>query len=52
MKKNYVKPDAEYVAFYSDEDIASVLPIDRYKNSGDDLLEDTLSGSDNTEGWE
>lgn len=33
MKKNYVKPDAEYVAFYSDKDIATVLPLEDY---GDD----------------
>lgn len=28
MKKIYLKPNAEYIAFYSDEDIAAVLPLD------------------------
>ena len=30
MKKNYVKPDVEHIAFYSDEDIATVLPLMDY----------------------
>ena len=25
MKKNYLKPDAEFIAFYSDEDIAKIM---------------------------
>lgn len=28
MKKNYLKPNAEHIAFYSEEDIAVVLPLE------------------------
>ena len=45
MKKEYLKPDAEYTAFYSDKDIAAVLPLE------DNILDGTWSTPDN-EGWE
>jgi len=32
MKKIYLKPDAEYIAFYSDKDIAAVLPLEDYND--------------------
>lgn len=34
MKKIYEKPDAEYITFYSDEDIASVLPLNDFNGVG------------------
>lgn len=46
MKKEYLKPDAEYIAFYSDKDIAAVLPLD------ENVLDGRVSNKDNTEGWE
>ena len=30
MKKKYLKPDAEYIAFYSNEEIAKVLPLENH----------------------
>ncbi len=39
MKKIYLKPDAEYIAFYSDEDIAAVLPLE------DNIDGDLIGGS-------
>lgn len=33
MKKHYLKPDAEYIAFYSDEEITSVQPLDKFANN-------------------
>ena len=35
MKKNYLKPDAEFIAFYSDEEIAADLDIKDYANEND-----------------
>lgn len=32
MKKIYEKPKAEYIAFYSDEEIAANLPLAQYAN--------------------
>ena len=32
MKKNYLKPDAEYITFYSDKEIAADLDIKDYAN--------------------
>ena len=39
MKKHYLKPDAEYIAFYSDEEIAADLDIKDYanENNGGDI---------------
>ena len=39
-KKLYIKPDAEYVAFYSDEELNASLPIggiDTYANENGDI---------------
>ena len=36
LKKNYQKPTAEYIAFYSNEEIASTLPLATYANESDD----------------
>ena len=33
LKKVYEKPTAEYIAFYSDEEITSNLPLENYANS-------------------
>lgn len=32
-EKNYVKPKAEHIAFYSKEEIAAVMPLDQYANA-------------------
>ena len=47
MKKTYLKPEAEYVSFYSVEDVTDVMP-----------LEDNAAGTsgyvgsdDNEQGW-
>ena len=46
MKKIYLKPDAEYISFYSDEEITSVQPLDKYANgSGDGDMDPDLSGA-------
>lgn len=36
LKRNYQKPVAEYVAFYSNEEITSTLPLANYANESDD----------------
>ena len=32
-EKNYVKPKAEHIAFYSKEEIAAELPLSQYANA-------------------
>lgn len=32
LKKNYEKPNAEYIAFYSEQEIAAELPLELYAN--------------------
>ena len=36
-KKNYQKPKAEYIAFYSDREIATALPISDYDDPTVDI---------------
>ena len=53
MKKNYLKPDAEFIAFYSDEDIAAVLPLENYANEGSGgVLGGSVESGDAPEGWD
>ena len=46
-KKSYQKPLAEYIAFYSDEEIASTLPLADYANRSSDEITGGVSGG----GW-
>ena len=34
MKKKYEKPNVEYIAFYTDEEIAKVLPLEENIEGG------------------
>ena len=42
QEKIYIKPKAEHIAFYSDEEIAAELPIANYANG--DGMEGGLGG--------
>ncbi len=46
-KKNYQKPLAEYIAFYSDEEIASTLPLADYATRSGNEITGGVSGG----GW-
>ena len=36
MKKEYLKPEAEYIVFYTEEEIADIMPpVDSYTGSGE-----------------
>ena len=49
MKKNYLKPDAEFIAFYSDEEIARVIPLD---DIGDGtVLDKSLGDAEMPDNW-
>ena len=38
QEKNYIKPKAEHIAFYSEEEITAVaLPVQYYANSDDGM---------------
>ena len=55
MKKEYLKPGAEYVSFYSEEEIAG-LDLQTWANSGDGMNGTAPSGnfgegSEKDEGW-
>ena len=54
MKKIYEKPKAEYIAFYSDEEIASNLPLAKYANSegGGGIIGGSGGFGDGGEDWE
>ena len=47
MKKRYLKPDAEYVSFYTEEAITDVLPL----NEGEILSGGLGEGEVEGEGW-
>lgn len=49
MKKNYLKPDAEYITFYSDKEITTKLDINTYANDDGDggVIGGNTSAGDN-----
>ena len=49
MKKNYLKPDAEYITFYSDKEITTKLDITNYANDDGDggVIGGNTSAGDN-----
>ena len=52
MKKTYVKPNAEYIAFYSDEEIARTIPLEEGALSDGGVLGKESEGTtDNDFGW-
>jgi hypothetical protein len=47
MKKTYLKPEAEYVSFYSEEDVTNAMPlVVGVENPSSFVGED-----DNDQGW-
>ena len=46
MKKIYVKPDAEYILFYSDEEITRDIPLSEgMQHLGNDMGGGVMSGT-------
>ena len=53
MKKLYITPDAEYISFYSEEEITAVADVDYYamEGNGDERISGDYEVVDPEEGW-
>ena len=53
MKKIYVKPNAEYITFYSEEEIARVIPLEEGSESdvGGGVVGGSVSDTDKPADW-
>ena len=51
MKKNYLKPEAKYVSFYSEDEITSVLDVNDFTGSTTSDVNGSLGETDTDFDW-